>query len=321
MSVASGSAAFDAIAGVTIVPLVAFLVLAFVRHPGPVLVAWVRTVYAVVVLAALDAAVLMPATGRPMYLGTFAAGLNFGVESNEIFTCFAVYLFTILDARFLEIAAARPANHALALVSAAFLFMLGTWTLVRHRGDMIAAYAAPAAAREWLRGPGFAGTVFNACVLVLLAAADLVPLDAPAPPAGTDPVMLVAAFVLGRNADAHRGVWTLASVLLLLAACVTIGIRAPLGLAPLLPLLVGSAAFGVWEHQSVTGEEVVVAVGAVLGAAVAAAVAYAAAAAPSASVVAVSVAAALLYVAVALATAFVLYERNHPGAGGAKRDS
>lgn len=230
----------DVVAGLTIVPMVLFLAVAFVRHPGPHLVKWVRTFFALCLLACGMAAILLPRIGRPVYLVYFAAGTNLGVETNDIFACVSVFVMIAIDARYLETARALPINHAETLLGLSFYFALATWSWVKHRGlHSLAGISTQTSL----------AIAFNALALVCVTAGDLVPVSSGVIRTGNNPAFLVAAFVLGRNADRHRGVFTALSAIFVLVAAVLTGMQNPLGLTFTLPLLVCTIAFFFAEHQ------------------------------------------------------------------------
>jgi hypothetical protein len=159
------------------------------------------------------------------------------------------------------------------------------------------------------------GIAYNWFVLACVFAADLVPGVGSSEGDTPEPAMIVAAFVLGRNADAHRGIMTLVSTVLVLAAAVLMAVVDAFALVPLLPLVLGSAMFFLAEHETFGRVEFVVSAAALAWALVLSVVVFVLASSPDGPVLAATLVALVVAVCCGLACLVLVHVGGDDGDG------
>jgi hypothetical protein len=248
-------------AGVTIVPLLLFLGVAFVWHPGRSLIRWTRLAYALCLLGAQAAAILLPLRGTSLCMAHFVAGANMAVEGNELFVCVATLVLLVLETGFLEIAATYPINNSISILSVAFFICLVVWTLVRHRRRLFGSdfledtHPSSSLSPQTTKTQKIASIVFNWVLLLNILVIDvLVPTLTQT--SNADPILLVAVFVLGRNSDVHRPIFSPLALVLTVASAINVAFATtsgPAGLACVVPLAFIVLVFTAWERPWVGG--------------------------------------------------------------------
>jgi hypothetical protein len=251
----------NVVAGVTIVPLLLFMGVAFVWHPGRVLIRWTRLGYALCLLAAQAAAILLPLRGTSLCVAHFVAGANMAVEGNELFVCAATLVLLVLETGFLEIAATYPINYSISLLSVAFFLCIVVWTLVRHRRRLFGSgflddiHPSSSSSPQATKTQKIVSIVFNWVLLLNILVIDvLVPTLTQT--SNADPILLVAVFVLGRNSDVHRPIFSPLALVLTVASAINVAFATtsgPAGLACVVPLAFIVLVFTAWERPWVGG--------------------------------------------------------------------